>query len=281
MAFVLSSPASDAANFGKRFSRVPGFGSSPAARSPPFTRSLLRAPATPQDTPSRKLSRSLVCLDVAALKGLARPPSPSFAPTKAKHQPITELFPEAWWTATTCATLSPSSPSSPDAMDTSSPIRASSPRSPTPSKRLASRAMDSKNLAKSKLPSTKPTARASNLLDRIRAKQTLKRSKPQPSKAENQRKAAVQRSEEVLDILVMAASQKNQTPQTEQAIDGATNRFSFSLTEAIERVKESSRSPISREEVIRCIELLAELKSDKVSLVSLGQGSGRAVVVRL
>jgi len=130
-------------------------------------------------------------------------------------------------------------------------------------------------------PSTKSTARASNLLDRIRAKQSLKKSNPQPSKAENQRKAAVQRSEEVLDILIMAASQKHQTSQAEQMIEGANIRISFSLTEAIERVKESIKSPVSREEVIRCIELLAELRSDKVNLVSLGSGSGRAVVIRL
>ena len=79
----------------------------------------------------------------------------------------------------------------------------------------------------------------------------------------------------------MAASQKHQTSQAEQMIEGANIRISFSLTEAIERVKESIKSPVSREEVIRCIELLAELRSDKVNLVSLGSGSGRAVVIRL
>lgn len=103
--------------------------------------------------------------------------------------------------------------------------------------------------------------RKSNLLDRILAKQALASSGPAPlSPAEQQRKAALQKSEEVLGVLSLLAASK-----------GSGTRTSFSMAALLQSLQGSIRSPLSREEVLKCVEVLAkEVAPGYVNIVKMG-----------
>lgn len=121
-------------------------------------------------------------------------------------------------------------------------------------------------------PKAVPAAsRATSLLDRILAKQTLASTFPTPpSAAELARRAALQRCEEVLNVLsVLAASRNN-----------ASGRVSFSMAMLIQSLRGSVRNPISKEEVEAVVDVLAkEVCPRYVSVVALGGEQGKAVVV--
>ena len=116
------------------------------------------------------------------------------------------------------------------------------------------------NKAQSKITAFAST-RKLDLLDRVLAKQALQASLPNPpSVAELQRKAALQRAEEVLAVLSLLAAGK-----------GLGQRVSFSMTALVQSLQGSVRSPISKDEAIRCVELLAEeVAPGYVSLVRMG-----------
>ena len=116
------------------------------------------------------------------------------------------------------------------------------------------------NKAQSKITAFAST-RKLDLLDRVLAKQILQASLPNPpSVAELQRKAALQRAEEVLAVLSLLAAGK-----------GLGQRVSFSMTALVQSLQGSVRSPISKDEAIRCVELLAkEVAPGYVSLVRMG-----------
>lgn len=102
--------------------------------------------------------------------------------------------------------------------------------------------------------------RKSNLLDRILAKQEAANNGPAaPSPAELARKAALQRAPEVLGVLsLLCASRPGM-------------RASFSTTTLVQQLRGSIRSPISQEEAMKCIEVLAsEVAPGYVSVVSMG-----------
>ncbi|KAF2275371.1 uncharacterized protein EI97DRAFT_434223 [Westerdykella ornata] len=103
--------------------------------------------------------------------------------------------------------------------------------------------------------------RKSNLLDRILAKQAAKAAAPAPlSPAELQRQAALQRSEEVLGVLSLLAAGK-----------GPGSRVSFSMSTLLQSLQSSIRSPLSKEETLRCVEVLAnEVAPGYVSIVRMG-----------
>ncbi|OCL05060.1 hypothetical protein AOQ84DRAFT_299627 [Glonium stellatum] len=105
------------------------------------------------------------------------------------------------------------------------------------------------------------STRKLDLLDRVLAKQALQASLPNPpSAAELQRKAALQRAEEVLAVLSLLAAGK-----------GLGQRVSFSMTALVQSLQGSVRSPISKDEAIRCVELLAEeVAPGYVGLVRMG-----------
>lgn len=105
------------------------------------------------------------------------------------------------------------------------------------------------------------SVRKTNLLDRILAKQAAAAAGPKPeSPAELQRKAALQRSEEVLGVLTLLCASK-----------GPGMRVSFSMTALIQALQNSIRSPISKEEAMKCIEVLAnEVTPGYVSVVKMG-----------
>ncbi|KAF2175697.1 hypothetical protein K469DRAFT_723890 [Zopfia rhizophila CBS 207.26] len=107
--------------------------------------------------------------------------------------------------------------------------------------------------------------RKSNLLDRILAKQAIAASLPTPpSPAELQRRAALQRSEEVLGVLELLAGNKGFAM-------GFSTRVSLSLTTVLQSLQGSVRSPISKEEAIKCVEVLAsEVAPGYVSMMRMG-----------
>ena len=102
--------------------------------------------------------------------------------------------------------------------------------------------------------------RKTNLLDRILAKQEAAKAGPAaPSPAELQRRAALQRSPEVLGVLSLLCANR----------PGA--RVSFSTTTLLQSLQGSIRSPISKEEAMKCIDVLAnEVAPGYVSIVSMG-----------
>lgn len=105
------------------------------------------------------------------------------------------------------------------------------------------------------------SVRKLNLLDRILAKQAIAASGPTPpSPAELQRRAALQRSEEVLGVLSLLAASK-----------GPGARVSFSMSALIQSLQGSMRTPLSKEEVTKCVEVLAsEVTPGYVSVVRMG-----------
>lgn len=102
--------------------------------------------------------------------------------------------------------------------------------------------------------------RKTNLLDRILAKQEAAKAGPAaPTPAELQRKAALQRTPEVLGVLSLLCANR----------PGA--RVSFSTTTLLQALQGSIRSPISKDEAMKCVEVLAnEVAPGYVSVVSMG-----------
>lgn len=105
------------------------------------------------------------------------------------------------------------------------------------------------------------SVRKSNLLDRILAKQAAASAGPTPpSPAELKRNAALQRSEEVLGVLSLLAASK-----------APVMRVSFSMAALLQSLQGSIRTPLSRDEVLACVEVLAnEVTPGYVSVVKMG-----------
>lgn len=112
------------------------------------------------------------------------------------------------------------------------------------------------------------SVRKSNLLDRILAKQAAAASGPAPlSPAALQRLAALQRSEEVLGVLSLLTASK--MPGT---------RVSFSMAALVQSLQGSIRSPLSKDEVLKCVEVLAtEVAPGYLNIVKLGAMSSVVV----
>lgn len=104
--------------------------------------------------------------------------------------------------------------------------------------------------------------RGSALLDRILAKQTLLSTLPAgPTKAQLERKAALQRIEDIARVLSL--------------ITGAKERSSFSMPVITQQLQQSLRNPISREEVERCLGLIAdEILPGFVKILRSGEVTG-------
>ncbi|KAF2768563.1 hypothetical protein EJ03DRAFT_328216 [Teratosphaeria nubilosa] len=97
--------------------------------------------------------------------------------------------------------------------------------------------------------------RSTSLLDRILAKQASTASMPAgPTKQQLERKAALHRVEEIARVLEM--------------LTGGKARCSLSMGAMVQQLQQSLRSPISREEVERCLGLMAsEITPGFVSIV--------------
>ncbi|PVH71489.1 hypothetical protein DL98DRAFT_397269, partial [Cadophora sp. DSE1049] len=101
------------------------------------------------------------------------------------------------------------------------------------------------------------------LLERLRAKQLQQANMPPPlSKAEIARKAALGRIDEVVAILVILS--------TSTSI--GQSRISFTLPTIIGKLRDSFKTPMSKEEADTCIRLLAsEIAPEWVKLVKMGK----------
>lgn len=102
--------------------------------------------------------------------------------------------------------------------------------------------------------------RKTNLLDRILAKQEAAKAGPcAPTPAELARKAALQRTPEVLGVLSLLCANR------------PGMRVSFSTTTILQQLQGSIRTPISKEEAMKCVEVLAnEVAPGYVSVVNMG-----------
>ncbi|KAH9822797.1 DNA replication factor Cdt1 C-terminal domain [Teratosphaeria destructans] len=97
--------------------------------------------------------------------------------------------------------------------------------------------------------------RSTSLLDRILAKQASTASMPAgPTKQQLERKAALHRVEEIARVLEM--------------LTGGKTRCSLSMGAMVQQLQQSLRNPISREEVERCLGLMAsEITPGFVSII--------------
>lgn len=102
--------------------------------------------------------------------------------------------------------------------------------------------------------------RKANLLDRILAKQEAARAGPAaPTPAELERRAALQRTPEVLGVLSLLCASRSGL------------RVSFSTSTLVQSLRASIRSPISQDEAMKCIEVLAsEVAPGYVSIIHMG-----------
>lgn len=109
--------------------------------------------------------------------------------------------------------------------------------------------------------------RKTNLLDRILAKQEAAKCGPAaPTPAELQRRAALQRAPEVLSVLSLMCATK------------PGPRAAFSTAAFVQSLRGSIRSPISQEEALQCIQVLAsDVAPGYVSLVNMGSMSSVVV----
>lgn len=107
--------------------------------------------------------------------------------------------------------------------------------------------------------------RGTALLDRILAKQTAASSLPAgPTKAQLERRSALQRIEEVARILSL--------------MTGTKERSTFSMQVVIQQLQQSLRSPISQVEVWRCLSLMStEITPGFVKVVQSGEVQGVVV----
>jgi hypothetical protein len=105
--------------------------------------------------------------------------------------------------------------------------------------------------------------RKPTLLERLRAKQLHESTlPPPPSKAEIARKAALQRVEEVVGVLRILSTSSSIGQQ----------RISFTLPTVLEKLRDSFKTPMSKEEGATCVRLLAsEIAPDWVKIVKMGK----------
>lgn len=113
----------------------------------------------------------------------------------------------------------------------------------------------------------KPADRALSLLERIKAKEAFAQTLPVgPTKEQRERMGALQRSQEFLQIVHLLAVAKGGI------------RVSFPLPSLITAIQSSVRSPMSKEEIERCVKVLqAEVTPGHISMLTFGNVTGVVV----
>lgn len=107
-------------------------------------------------------------------------------------------------------------------------------------------------------------SRGTNLLDRILAKQAISGLLPAgPTREQLERKAALQRIEDVARVLDLLAAGRS--------------RCSFGMQAMIQQLQQSLRNPISKDEVMTCLGLMAQEITP--GFVSLVKNAGSTIVV--
>ena len=118
--------------------------------------------------------------------------------------------------------------------------------------------------AKEKPNGTRPT-----LLERLRAKQLEQLNKaPPPTRAELSRRQALQRISEVVSILSILST----------SCSVGQTRISFTMPTVLSKLRDSFKTPISKEEGDTCVRLLAsEIAPEWVKIVKMGKIEALAV----
>ena len=121
------------------------------------------------------------------------------------------------------------------------------------------------------------STRSSSLLERIRAKELRQSILPgAPSPEILARKSALQRLEEVVPVLEILTGSGSHDKSDKQA--GSEKLFSFTMPTVVQHLQTSLRNPISKDEAMRCVRLLArEITPEWVSLREIGKVSGVTV----
>ena len=132
-------------------------------------------------------------------------------------------------------------------------------------------------LAKPDTSAIKPLlSRQSSLLSRIKAKETLQASLPQPpSLEETQHKDALRRLEEIIPVFECLSSS-----QAQSAKEGETKPFgdrlaprtiSYTKSTLINNLRQSMNNPISKEEASRSIDMLGTIAPSWVTVRKIGK----------
>ncbi|MCJ1227342.1 hypothetical protein MMC12_003997 [Toensbergia leucococca] len=129
-----------------------------------------------------------------------------------------------------------------------------------------------------------PTSRSSNLLSRILAKQVHQSTLPSaPSPQTLARKSALQRLEEitpVLEILTSSASRSHHSKSSPDewpttAVISKQHSYSFTMATLVQHLQMSLRNPVSKDEAVRCMRLLAmEVAPEWVGVREVGRVVG-------
>ncbi|EON99906.1 putative dna mismatch repair protein msh-2 protein [Phaeoacremonium minimum UCRPA7] len=107
-----------------------------------------------------------------------------------------------------------------------------------------------------------PDGSKMSLLDRIRYKQLQQSQEPSgPSREELERRAALQRVDDIAAVISMLC----------RATSMGQQRISFTMLTLLQKLKDSLRLPISREEGTACIRILAkEIAPEWMRVVTIG-----------
>lgn len=125
-------------------------------------------------------------------------------------------------------------------------------------------------------------SRSGSLLDRIRAKELVQSTlPPPPSAAILERKSSLHRLEEVVPVLELLTSgtisrvQQSTKPLGNPQLQTQTQ--SFTMPTLVQNLQMSLRNPISKDDAIRCIRLLAEIVPEWVGVREVGKCIGVTV----
>lgn len=122
--------------------------------------------------------------------------------------------------------------------------------------------------------------RTSSLLSRIRAKELHQSTLPgAPSPESLARKAALQRLEEVIPVLeILTSSGSRSAHEGGTDAGGSRKTFTFTMPTIVQNLQMSLRNPISKDEAVRCVRLLAgEVAPEWVSVREVGKVNGVTV----
>ncbi|MCJ1287840.1 hypothetical protein MMC26_007192 [Xylographa opegraphella] len=105
-----------------------------------------------------------------------------------------------------------------------------------------------------------PSSRSSSLLERIHAKELYQSTLPAgPSPESIARRNALQRLEEIIPVLEILTSSGSRGDCTDgMKVGGVSKVSSFTMPTVIQHLQMSLRNPISKNEAVRCVGLLAE-----------------------
>ncbi|KAJ8613286.1 hypothetical protein MRB53_036973 [Persea americana] len=160
------------------------------------------------------------------------------------------------------------STSIPNTNSTTTPGPALAPRSPNTKSPSSSAAATSTSTSIPRPLPRKPTSRTSALLSRLQSKEAARALLPSLTPADLARRAAQDRAPEVLALLRMLCAEGVSNDGHGCAGAGAVagsgggagrKRMSLSMEAVVERIRQSARVPISREEAERCVRVLAEV----------------------